>query len=228
MNNPVQTYKTLFNIAVISGSIMLMLIPIQIFIFASWPPPTTTQGFFDLYNQNPLLGLLSLDFLYIINNVLIVPLYLAIAITLKNHSRVLLPLALILGFIGIAAYYPTNPAFEFLVLAPKYALAPNADKVVFLAAGETLLANYIGTAFNVYYVLNAFTLISLSVLMLKSRLYTKTTSIIGLTSGIFMIIPSTAGIVGLVFSLLSLIPWIFFVALLINQYRKTDFQVKFL
>jgi hypothetical protein len=228
MNNPNQTYKTIFNIAIISGSIMLMLIPIQIIIFAAWPPPTTTQGFFELYYQNPLLGLLSLDLLYIINNILIVPLYLAIAISLRNHSRVLLPLALILGFIGIAAYYPTNPAFEFLVLAPKYALAPIADKVIFLAAGETLLANYIGTAFNVYYVLNAFTLISLSVLMLKSGLYTKTTSIIGLASGIFMIIPSTVGTIGLVFSLLSLIPWIFFVALLINQYRKTDFQVKFL
>lgn len=227
MTNQTPTFKAVFTIAIISGSLMLLMIPIQIIIYAAWPPPTSTQGFFDLYNQNPLLGLLSLDLLYIINNVLIVPLYLAIAITLRNHSRMLLPLALILGFIGIAAYYPTNPAFEFLVLAPKYALASSADKVIYLAAGETLLANYIGTAFDVYYVLNAFTLISLSVLMLKSGIYSKPTSIIGLASGIFMIIPSTVGTIGLVFSLLSLIPWIMFVALLIKQYRKTDFQEKF-
>lgn len=227
MNNQTSSFKAVFTIAIISGSLMLLMIPIQILVYAAWPPPTSTQGFFDLYNQNPLLGLLSLDLLYILNNVLIVPLYLAIAITLRNHSRVLLPLALILGFIGIAAYYPTNPAFEFLVLAPKYALASSADKVIFLAAGETLLANYIGTAFDVYYVLNAFTLISLSALMLKSGIYSKTTSIIGLASGIFMIIPSTVGMIGLIFSLLSLIPWIIFVALLIKQYRKTDFQEKF-
>lgn len=221
------TFKPIFTIAVISGSLMLLMIPIQIIIYSAWPPPTSTQGFFDLFNQNPLLGLLSLDLLYIINNVLIVPLYLAIAITLRNHSRILLPLALILGFIGIAAYFPTNPAFEFLVLAPKYALASASEKVIFLSAGETLLANYIGTAFDVYYVLNAFTLISLSVLMLRSGVYTKSTSIIGLVSGIFMIIPSTVGIVGLIFSLFSLIPWIIFVAMLINQYRKTDFEDKF-
>jgi hypothetical protein len=227
MNNQTSSFKAVFTIAIISGSLMLLMIPIQILVYAAWPPPTSTQGFFDLYNQNPLLGLLSLDLLYILNNVLIVPLYLAIAITLRNHSRVLLPLALILGFIGIAAYYPTNPAFEFLVLAPKYALASSADKVIFLAVGETLLANYIGTAFDVYYVLNAFTLISLSALMLKSGIYSKTTSIIGLASGIFMIIPSTVGMIGLIFSLLSLIPWIIFVALLIKQYRKTDFQEKF-
>ena len=151
MNNQTSSFKAVFTLAIISGSLMLLMIPIQILVYAAWPPPTSTQGFFDLYNQNPLLGLLSLDLLYILNNVLIVPLYLAIAITLRNHSRVLLPLALILGFIGIAAYYPTNPAFEFLVLAPKYALASSADKVIFLAAGETLLANYIGTAFDVYY-----------------------------------------------------------------------------
>lgn len=223
MEKSTSGFQPIFRIAIISAWIMILLIPVQIVIFVISPPPSNAQGFLDLFNNNPILGLLSLDLLYLINNVLIIPIYLAIAVTLRHHSKVLLPLALILGFVGIAAYYPTNPAFEFLYLAPKYAYASSADKMIYISAAETLLAHYVGTAFDTYYVLNAFTLISLSCLMIKSRSYSKFTAMIGLISGLLMIIPSTAGTIGLIFSILSLIPWILFIILLANTYRKKEF-----
>src|SRR5918997_4944466 len=37
--------------------------PIQIIIFFAWPPPTTVTGYFTLFENNWLLGLLSLDLL---------------------------------------------------------------------------------------------------------------------------------------------------------------------
>jgi len=46
--------------------------------------------------------------------------------------------------------------------------------------------------------------------MLKDSIYGKPTAIIGLVAGFFMVIPSTAGTLGLGFSLLSLIPWYIF------------------
>ncbi|GAB1375017.1 hypothetical protein MASR1M46_19060 [Bacteroidales bacterium] len=75
-----------------------------------------------------------------------------------------------------------------------------------------MLATYKGTAFDVYYILNAITLFIFSWVMLKDRerTFTCTTALWGLASAVLMIIPSTAGTIGLIFSLLSLVPWVVF------------------
>jgi len=84
------------------------------------------------------------------------------------------------------------------------------DRSMYLAAGQVMVSSWTGTAFDAYYVLNGITLLIISALMFRSRLYTKSTAAFGLAAGIFMIIPSTAGTIGLVFSLLSLVPWYVF------------------
>ncbi len=43
--------------------------------------------------------------------------------------------------------------------------------------------------------------------MLRSKIFSKTTAYLGILAGILMIIPSTAGTLGLYFSLVSLVPW---------------------
>jgi hypothetical protein len=53
--------------------------------------------------------------------------------------------------------------------------------------------------------------------MLLNSTFSKATAIWGLVSGFFMLIPSTAGMLGLVFSLVSLIPWIVFSLLVGKQ-----------
>ncbi len=73
-----------------------------------------------------------------------------------------------------------------------------------------MLTEWQGTAFDAYYVLNGITLVIVSFTMLESPAYGRTTGIIGLIAGFFMVVPSTAGTLGLVFSLLSLIPWYIF------------------
>ena len=77
-----------------------------------------------------------------------------------------------------------------------------------------MLAIYGGTAFDVYYVFNAVTLLIFSVLILRNPLFTRTIAAMGLASGILMIIPSTAGSIGLMLSLVSLLPWIVFLILI--------------
>jgi hypothetical protein len=89
-----------------------------------------------------------------------------------------------------------------------------------LGAGAALLAVYKGTAFNVYYVLNAITLLIFAIVMLRSDIFSKTTAIIGIISGVLMSIPSTAGAIGLVFSLGSLIPWAIFLVLISRKFFK--------
>jgi hypothetical protein len=198
---------------------MLLLIPAQIVVYVVSPPPVTIDGFFMLFQKNPFLGLLSLDFLYLFNNAIIAVIYLALFTLLWKERPVTVLLALTFGLIGIATYYPSNPAFEMLSLSSKYVQAPAAQLDIYLAAGETLLAGYVGTSFNVYYVLSTICLLLFSNAILRSQRFSKATGRWGFVSGCFMIIPSTAGTLGMIFSFLSLIPWVVFIVLLMIQFR---------
>lgn len=204
-----------------AGIAMLGIMILQIVIFTVWPPPDTTDGFFDLFQRSWLLGLLSMDLLYILNNALLVPIYLALYAALRREAESAMLIALVFGLVGIAAYFASNTAFEMLALSDQYAAAVSeARRTALLGAGESILAIYRGTAFNVYYVLNAAALLILAVVMLRSRVFSKTTARIGLAAGILMIIPSTAGTIGLVFSLLSLVPWAVFLVLVIKRFSQ--------
>lgn len=189
---------------------MLAIMIAQIAIYIIWPPPASVDGFFQLFRENKFLGLLSMDLLYIVNNTLLILFYLGIFSVLKRQSFSAALIALVLGVVGVAAYYSSNTAFEMLSLAKLHAAADEAQRTVFLAAGQSMLEVYKGTAFDTYYILNGIALIVFAVLCLQSRVFSKTTAVIGLLAGILMSIPSTAGKVGLIFSLLSLIPWAVF------------------
>lgn len=213
-------FQPLYRVAQFLALTMLILIPLQIVIYVNSPPPNTVKGFFELYQQNPFLGLLSLDFVYLFNNMIIVIIYLALFVLLYREKPVTVLLALILGLIGVACYYPSNPAFEMLTLSNQYVQALPEQQTIYLAAGEALMAGYTGTAFDVYYVLSAICLLLFSYVLLKSHKFKKSVGLWGLASGFFMIVPSSAGALGLIFSLLSLIPWMVFVVLLMINFRK--------
>ncbi|MDF2822415.1 MAG: hypothetical protein K0R15_2863 [Clostridiales bacterium] len=213
-------FQPLYRVAQFLALAMLILIPIQIIIFVLAPPPDTVKGFFELYQQNPFLGLLSLDFLYLFNNMIIIIIYLALFVLLYQERPVTVLLALILGLIGIACYYPSNPAFEMLTLSKQYFHALPDQQTIYLAAGEAIMAGYTGTTFNVYYVLSTMCLLLFAYALIKSHKFKKSVGLWGLASGFFMIIPSSAGVLGMIFSLLSLFPWVVFVALLMIYFRK--------
>lgn len=221
MNQNYKTnFQTLYRIAQFLSLAMLIIIPMQIAVYVIAPPPDTVMGFFELYQQNPFLGLLSLDFLYLFNNVIIVLIYLALFILLYREKPVTVLLALILGLIGIACYYPSNPAFEMLTLSTQYYQALPEQQMIYLAAGEAVMSGYTGTSFDVYYVLSTICLLLFSFAIIKSQRFKKSVGLWGLASGFFMIIPSSAGVLGMIFSLLSLVPWVVFVALLMTYFKK--------
>ena len=199
---------------------MLVLIPTQIIIFAIHQPPTEAKLWFDLFASNWFLGLIEMDLLYLIDNALVALVYLGLYELLKDKHRALMQIALLLGYIGIAAYYSSNPAFELWEAQRNYAQASTlADQQTWLTIAESLILQWRGTAFKSYYVLNGICLILISYALLKSDLPRKI-GVIGLISGILMSIPSTAGMIGLAFSILSLIPWMFFLALLYKPLKN--------
>jgi hypothetical protein len=202
---------------------VVALIPLQMFIFISWPPPENAHDFFTLFNENPFLGLLSLDLLYLINNALLIFVYLGLFAVLRKASLAAMIAAITLGFIGIAAYYSSSVAFEMLILSRKYAMAAvTENQIQWLAAGEALLAVYKGSAFDVYYILNGVALLIIAIVILRDNNFSRATGIWGLASAVLMTIPSTAGAIGLIFSIASLIPWIVFsIMIAIRMTRHT-------
>jgi hypothetical protein len=212
-------WNDLYKIGGWAAIAMLVLVPIHILVFVIWPPPATVEEFFALFQKNWLLGLLSLDLIYIFNNILLSLIYLALYQALKQTNAALMTAALMLGLLGIAAYFPSNPAFEMLSLSRQYAATTDAtQQSILLAAGHSQLASFTGTAFDVYYVLNGVTLLIFAWVMLHSPLFSKATAWWGLASGILMTIPSTAGMLGLVFALASLAPWMVFLVMVMRRF----------
>lgn len=207
-------YRGIYRAGGIASVLMLLVILVQIVVYVIWPPPSTVEGLFALFRESWLLGLLSLDLLYIISNTLLVPMYMAFSAALRKVNFSAAVLALVLGVVRVAAYYPSNPSFEMLSLSAGYASATTeVQRNILLASGQAMLAIYKGTTFNVYYILNAIALLMFSFFMLRARVFSRATAIMGLLAGVLMAIPSTAGAIGKVFALLSLVPWFVFTAL---------------
>jgi len=204
-------WKSLYKITGFAAIAMLIIIPVQIAVFIITPIPDSIENWFSLFHNNWLLGLIHQDMLYILNNIFVAVMYVAFYVALRPKNESLMTVALLLGLLGIAAYLASNKSFEMLNISNLYyAASTEVQKSMLLASGQALLSGWQGTAFLIYYVLNGITLLVISCVMLKSAVFSKTTAVIGLISGVLMMIPSTAGTIGLIFSLASLIPWYVF------------------
>jgi len=117
-------WNWLYKIGGCCALIMFVLIPIQIAIFIISPPPQTVINYFNLFQHNYLLGLLDLDFLLIIDNLLSIPIYLALYMALRRKSAALMILATLSGLISIILFLVSREAtFSMGSLSNQYAVA---------------------------------------------------------------------------------------------------------
>jgi hypothetical protein len=185
---------------------------VQVWIYVQWPPPESVGGFYALFNESPLLGLLSFDLLYIVNNLLVLLVYLGLFFVLRRRFPSTASIGLLLGSVGMAAYMASNTGFEMLSLANAYAAADATGRIALLGAGEAMLAVLEGTAFDIYYILSGITLFLFAGAVSASDRFSRATGVWGWLAAAFMMIPSTAGSIGMVFALGSLVPWVVFAA----------------
>jgi hypothetical protein len=181
------TWKNLYKVGAAALLTTAVLMPIQIVIFVVWPPPLegTAMDWFNLFQSNKLIGLLSMDLLLIVDQVLLLPSFLALFVVLKRTSASAMALSLLLGLIGVAAYISSNTAFNMLSLSHQFAAATTeSQRSTLLAAGEAILAIYDGTAFQLSYVLQALAGIITCTVMLRSQIFSKTTAYIGIAAGV--------------------------------------------
>lgn len=214
-------WLALYRTAIGAMIAMFVLIILQIIIYSIWLPPSEALPMLELMRDNWLLGLLSMDLLYLVDCVLLAIIYLALYVAIRRYAESAMLIATVLGLLGIAAYFASNPAFELLYIGRSLAKSLTLeDKVLALGAGRGFMETYKGTAFNVYYVLNTLYLFIVTPVMHKSRLFGRACIIAGFSAAFFMIIPSSAGTVGLVFSLLSLLPWLVWLLLVAGSLRR--------
>ena len=190
------------------------MIVVQVPIYVVWPPPESTEGFFELLVDNPVLGLVSLDVLYVVSNALMYLVYLALAVVLWRVSRSAVVIALAFCVVGIAAYMSSPRPVEMLSLAHAYADADAETRTALLATGDGMIATWTGTGYDIYYYYFTFvTLAVLAVLMLRSSIFSRATAVWGLVSAALMTVPTNFGTVGMVFAIASLVPFSVFAVL---------------
>ena len=109
---------------------------------------------------------------------------LALYAALRRANQSLMAIALILGLVGIAAYFASTAALEMLSLSDQYAAATtDAQRYMFLAAGQAMLAIWTGTAFDVGYILEGVSLLIIAVVMLRSTIFRKKNRLRGNPAG---------------------------------------------
>ena len=204
------TWKGLFKVGGAAPLVALgfYLIQILAMIFGG-ADPTTIEDYVLLLQRNKILGLLYLNALDIFSIAFLGTMFLALCIALRHVNASYMAISAFFAFIGIAALIaPRVAMLSLLPLSDQYAAATTeAQKTMLLTAGHVMLETYTGTAFDIYYVLNTIILFIFSAIMLRSKLFSKITAYLGIAAGVLMIIPSSAGTIGLYFSLASLVPW---------------------
>lgn len=223
--NPVDPrWKTLFYVAAFAAVYMIILIPVQGIFFIVSPPPGTVLGFFELFQESTLLGLVNLDLLLTIDYILVLFIYFAIFIVLSRREKSLSLIALILGCLSITLYIVSREAtFSMIALSDEYFGATSEmEQAAVLAAGKTLLAVYNGSSFSTSYVLGGFTMLLFSMAMLKDEVFEHSIPITGLIMGVLMLVPPTVGEIGVWISMVSLVPTLVWMILMARWLFRTS------
>ena len=102
--------------------------------------PTNVEGWFALFTETPLVGLVLLDGADLIHYALVGFIFLGIAIVLKETTPVLVPIAVGISLVGILIYFGSNPAFRFFQISKEYiSTGSESQRLILAAAGDNLL-----------------------------------------------------------------------------------------
>jgi len=216
-------WRRLFYIAAFAAVYMIILIPVQGIFFIISPPPSTVLGFFELFQESTLMGLINLDLLLTIDYVLVLFIYFVIFIVLSRKEKSLSLIAIVLGCLSITLYIVSREAtFSMITLSNEYYCAiTEVEQAATLAAGKTLLALYNGSSFSISYVLGGFTMLLFSIVMLKNRIFEKSIPLTGLIMGVLMFVPPTVGEIGIWISMVSLVPSLIWMILMSRWLFRT-------
>jgi hypothetical protein len=204
-------WSGLYRTAGMAALAVAVIIPFQIIAFIIWPSPLqgSASEWFALFQRNPIAGLINLDLLLVADNLLGIPITLALYMLLRRSSRSIVTLAAATALLGIICSIVVNPAIQMFMLSERYAAASSAEQVSMLAAGQAMLSNWQGTAFHVAYIVSSVAWIAISAVMLRGTMFGRAIAYLGIaanTIGLGLYVP-VVGLFLSVFSVLFLEAW---------------------
>jgi len=227
--NEDSVWRGLYKIGGATALLAAILLPIEVIVFGvlGQPPstitPSTVADTFTLFHNNKLLGLLEFDLLGIVIYILLVPTLLALYAALRRASASVTAIGTIFFFIGITIYFASNTIFCMLYLSDQYAAAiTDAQRSMFLAAGQVLLTVFTITAFSFSYVMVSASLLIVAAVMLRSAIFSRVTAYVGILANMLAVGSIAVGstplpfslMVGGLLSLISIVPLLIWFALI--------------
>jgi hypothetical protein len=216
------TWSPLYQVGALSALVMPILMLVQMVFFVNAPPPAflptheAALDWFALFHSRPLLALVHLDGFLLVDYLFVLLLFLALWVALRTARPVRTLIAFVLCAVGTAVYFASNPAFTLMSLADQYAIATHdVARMELVAAAQSALAVYHGTPFDVAYVLSAISGLLMCSAMIGTGVFGRPTAYFGIAAYALSIVPATAGTLGLVLSIASLVPlaiWLLLVA----------------
>lgn len=218
-------WKGLYRLGAIFCILITGLVIFAIVAFFIWPfKPgfTSTENIYTALQTNRLGALMSLDLPFLaIVLVSFLPL-LALYAALKRVEESYALIALFFGLISILAFIPSRPLVELVFLSDQYAAATSeAARSQYLAAGDALTTLFNGTGWMVYTIFSAISTLITAVLMLRSRIFSKTTGYLGVACAIVgpgIFIPVAGPMISLVATLCGAI-WYLLIARTLLQFK---------
>jgi hypothetical protein len=182
-------FRGLFKLGGVAAWIAAALILGEAIAFAFYPQPGPISDWFMLFQRNPLLGLLDFWVLELPMYATFALVFLALYFLLRKVDAGWMAIALTLALLGMGVFFATNNPFAMLSVSNQYATATtDADRTMFLAAGQSLLANTNQRAiggFNMGLFLVSIASLIISLVMLQSHTFSKSTAIFGILANAF-------------------------------------------
>jgi hypothetical protein len=216
-------WQGLYRIGAVAALISVVIIPISIVAFFIWPP--FPDDILAVIQEDWLAGLMSLDFMYLLGNAFAIPFFLVLYVTLKEVDESWALIALILGLLGLVCLVPARPIPEMFALSDQYAAATtDAERAIYQAAGEAILALFYGMAYHVHYILGSASLLISSFLMLRSDTFGRATAYVGVVTNIVVFglyVPE----VGAYISILSVVGYVIWYILIARRLYQLGWGV---
>jgi Domain of unknown function (DUF4386) len=153
--------------------------------------PHTALGWLTFLNEDPIIGMIYLDFLDIINYLLVGLLFVALFLVLRNEKadKTIVTCALVIGLSGIVLFCFSNPSISMFYWSNRYFQATSEqEKLEILVRAENLLAIHNPGVFKqglTYYLGQLFFAIAgmmFSIIMIKRKFNTKGKGALGIVA----------------------------------------------
>ncbi|MBE0689632.1 MAG: DUF4386 family protein, partial [Anaerolineae bacterium] len=193
-----RTWTSLYRIGGAAALIAVLIfrrnLGAEISLVSGQMPPIAAGDWLALLQNDRLLGLAYLNLFDIVNYALVGLMFIALYVALRRVSRSAMGIAVSLGLIGVAVYFASNQAFSMASLSDRYGAATtDAQRAVFLAAGEALLAinnpgaTYQGTGIYLSLLLVTLAGLIISIVMLRSGIFGKMNAYLGILAHVLLL-----------------------------------------